>query len=876
MAVFTTIGAAVFGAGTFLAGITAAALQVAAGIGLSLIAKSLAGEAEGSKFGVQGKLQGGDDTPRSVLFGYNCTAGSFVYGNTWGTANGVQNAYLTQVIALADFPIRELVSVEVNGANATLNTASPHPQYGIPVNEFRKGNVDHLWIKFYDGTQTSADSYLTGTVSSTERPYPSNRVGFGIPYIIATSMAPERKDGEETALFNGFPTFKFVTNGTKLYDISRDTTQGGSGNQRWDNPATWGGDGDFLPAVQIYNLLRGIKYSNQWLYGLQNLSATRLPAANWILMINKCRALIDGPNGMEPTYRTGGELQVGAQIKVAIEAILTGCEGRLTEIGGTYKLNLGDPDAAVISFTDLDILSTEEQSFTPFFSLEDTINGVQATYPNPNEGWNTKTAPPLIRTDLEILDGNRRLMADVSLDMVPYIGQVQRLMRSSLLSAQRARRHTIVMGPEFWILEPGDIIQWSSERNGYIDKLFRVDGISDRGNLDVMIDMTEVDPNDYDWNQNTDFRPVVDGPIQLVGAPALPMIGWQVYAVAIKDSFGRNRRPAIEIAYQSGLQDVIEVKFQVRVFGTEGIFLSGQVPYGEPWRTVIQGDFPPDSEFEVRGIFVRGSGGVAEWSDWLYVKTLNIKLTGGLDFDPYGDVDINLINEEFKGFLTWLSENTREVLRQAQELATASTDEILANYSQHQTIRREIVLTSETTKASYLEAITVATGPGSAIVSRIEVLEVQINENIATAVELLQTQIAVVDGRVTATADSITALDTKVGNFSASGKFRVTTVSTEAGAEATIGLSVAVSDGAAATSAALFLSAVSGGVSRVSIEADQFVVRNGNAIQQPFVFISGIASLNVANIGLIRAGRMESGDGKFVIDLNSKRISIST
>src|SRR6218665_974899 len=188
MAIFTAIGASIFGAGTFLAGLTAAALQVAAGIGVSLIAKSLAGEPEKAKFGVQGTLQSGDDIPRSILFGYNCTAGSFVYGNTWGTVDGLPNAYLTQVIALADYPIRELVGVEVNGNQVTLGITA-HASYGFPVTEFRKNGRDHLWIKFYDGTQTTSDSFLVNSVSSTERPYETTRIGTGIPYVIATSLA---------------------------------------------------------------------------------------------------------------------------------------------------------------------------------------------------------------------------------------------------------------------------------------------------------------------------------------------------------------------------------------------------------------------------------------------------------------------------------------------------------------------------------------------------------------------------------------------------------------------------------------------------------------------------------------------------------------
>jgi hypothetical protein len=244
-------------------------------------------------------------------------------------------------------------------------------------------------------------------------------------------------------LFSGFPTFKFALNGVKLYDPSKDSTNGGSGTHRWNTPSTWGGDGDHLPAVQLYNIVRGITYGGAWLYGLQNIAATRLPSANWIAQIEKCRDTIEGPDGDEPMYRAGGEVAVNVTIANGIEAFLTACQGKLSEIGGVYKMHCGAPGSADFTFTDDDILSTEEQSFTPFFGLADSVNGMTAKYPEPAEGWNSKVPPPIYRSDLEERDGNRRLLADVSFDVVPYAAQVQRLMKSAIEEGQRARRHTI-------------------------------------------------------------------------------------------------------------------------------------------------------------------------------------------------------------------------------------------------------------------------------------------------------------------------------------------------------------------------------------------------------------------------------------------------
>ncbi|WP_407810516.1 hypothetical protein, partial [Staphylococcus aureus] len=79
--------------------------------------------------------------------------------------------------------------------------------------------------------------------------------------------------------------------------------------------------------------------------------------------------------GWVNTYRSGGEIQVDAPLTSAVEALLTACQGRISEVGGVYYLHSGAPDAPVIAFTDDDILSTEEQEFTPFLGLADTING---------------------------------------------------------------------------------------------------------------------------------------------------------------------------------------------------------------------------------------------------------------------------------------------------------------------------------------------------------------------------------------------------------------------------------------------------------------------------------------------------------------------
>lgn len=145
-------------------------------------------------------------------------------------------------------------------------------------------------------------------------------------------------------------------------------------------------------------------------------------------------------------------------------------------------------------------------------------------------------------------------MADVDLNFVPYPEQVQRLMKSALEEARRFRRHTIVLPPKFWAYAtPGTVFSWTSERNGYIAKLMRIDGVADRANLDVMIDITEVDPADYDWSSDTEFKPPVDGQLGVIRPTPQPIVDWFAEPATVKDSSGEDRRPAIRLTWTTAM-----------------------------------------------------------------------------------------------------------------------------------------------------------------------------------------------------------------------------------------------------------------------------------------------------------------------------------
>jgi hypothetical protein len=735
VAIFTLAATAILGAigitSTFAIGVAAVGLSIAATYAVSAVMKSLSGQEDTNKpaaqdhFGTQGTLAAGGDVPRSFGLGRHMTAGSLVYANYWGNAGETPNAYLTQVIAVSDLPREQLLEVWINGEKCTLS-GPVDGNLGTAVAEYAKDGAQHLWIKYYDGTQTAVDPFLVGYVSSGERPYPSTRVGTGVAYVIATALVDD-------TLFTGFPTFKFVLSGIPLYDPSKDSTNGGAGAHRYSDPATWGGDGDQLPAVQAYNILRGIRYAGGWFYGLQNMTGgARLPAANWNVQIAKCRDLIASTSGTEPTYRAGGQINIDAQPANAIEALLTACQGRLSEIGGFYKIHLGAPDSATFAWTDADLLSSEQQVFRPFFSLADSVNGIQGTYPNPAEGWQTATAPPLYRTDLEARDGHRRLMAAPSFDMVPYPEQVQRLQKSGIEEAQRARTHVLPFPPVYWVVEPGDVGTWNSFRNGYVDKLFRVDQVTDRANLDVVMNVTEVDPADYDWDHVTDYTGVATGPTSFPRPVPQGVVDWYAEGTILYDADGLGRRVAIRITWDGTLPGVVGIQYEVRLTADLSHVTRGRTDQLAAGALLISQGLIPQTAYQVRGQYLPSSPRDMLWSDWLDVVTPE---------EPVADIPA-WIAVQVTSVMDAIHDRILEV---EQRMATVVSTMGQRNWVDQKEVRTQLNATVETASASITHLETVMVDADTALASSIDTVEASVGANTA-AITVNATAIASIEG----------------------------------------------------------------------------------------------------------------------------------
>lgn len=652
---FAAAGAATAGAVGFgtAAGFAAGFQQIALGLGLSALGQALApsqSRGRSAPGGMKLTAGSGEATAQSFILGRYVTAGDLVFHGSHGGGGGDRKENYVQVFELSDWPVTGLRRVWINGEWVSLGATAT--ERGYPVDGYSVKGNDRLWVKFYNGTQLAADAELVARFAPPyAQPWTADHIGRGIAYAVVTANYHPKVHTQR-------PECLFELDGIALYDPRKDSTIGGDGAHRLGNRATW--TISHNPAVMIYNILLGIHdpITDEFIWGGQGIAQRDLPTSDWFAAMNECDRLVEG----KPNYIAGLEVRVGEEPAGVIEELLKACQGEIAEAAGYWTMVAGPPGLPVYTFSDDDIIITSPDTFEPFPALDAAYNGVRATYPSPGAGWQPKDAPARDRTDYLTADGGRRNIATVQYAAVYDGDQAQRLMKSALQDARRFRRHSLVLPPEARRLGALDPVAWTSARNGYDDKLFRVSMVEDGPGGVVALAMRERNPGDYDWGAgdllptDPDFTtkpPRGDGVVDFAVSPA-----------SIDDGAGTPRRPAIRLTWSEQDEDVDAIRYRVRLAAThEHLPTIGQagVTDEEPttatfaltkggvavmkggvainysvFTNVVDGvalisaGLMSDTDYEVQAIYSPTIG--RKWSAWLPVTTPLI-LLGEVDFE---------------------------------------------------------------------------------------------------------------------------------------------------------------------------------------------------------------------------------------------------
>ncbi|TKT79963.1 phage tail protein [Aquamicrobium sp. LC103] len=848
MAIFTAIGTAI--AGALFAGSALAASIISGGLAFAanLAFSYLNRPKKRTYSAVQGDAQFGGNIPVGTLYGIGkINRGQRLYWAKWGSGN----KYNVDVWRLANGWCDGLEpEVYFYGKKHILE---PVATIGNEAARYQvSGFGEKLTIRFYDGRPgQQADARLVSVTNSLGTPWKATSRCTGMAYVII------EREWDENLFSQGHPEIEFVLRGLRLYDPRKDSTVvGGSGSHRLNQPSTW--EFSQNPALQRLNYQLGLRglISQRSLIG-EGKSLGQLDLGTYFAAMNVCDTLRNG----KPTYQAALYVSSDDDHTEVLKEFDDAMAGYGLNRRGLSGVIPGAPQIPVATITANDIPVERAQQKQLRKSAFELYNYLSGQFISREDQWNPASLKPVYVSADVAADGRPRQTSNDFLqvsdpDIAQYLLNIRyrQNRKGGSATVPVSRRLGLGVQEGEWITFDGRtwlIREWQC------DESFNVTLTLAETGADVYSE-AGIEPGPIIIPSTPPINPSLLSTVQNFNVEVGMIGGSEGYQV-----------PALRFTWDPPADPTIRA---VRFFYCVGMSSTGATIYEDQTADAEAGECITTKNV-VSGVFYTARATISTRPDrfksftpWKTTATV----TGPLTVYPEGLVEE--IQEVVAEATEWIGNGTRELIEEARRNLNNDSGGSAQSYLDRQVLRRELTSTSQRAEAKWTEDILAATGPGSAIVLRLETLEVKVEGDIATAVDLLQTQITTIDGRVTANANAVTALTAQVGNFTAAGLFRVETVATETGAQSTIGLSASATGGGTTHTAALFISALTGGLSRVTVVADQFAITDGSSRANPFIFQGGVARMNMANIGTVTAGVIRSPDNRFIITLSNGSI----
>lgn len=782
----------------------------------------------------------GERDPRRVSIGVVCGAGQEVYRNTYGAAN----KYLEIVYRLSDWYETSLLRVASDGAWVTLGAAD-----GNGWREVTSGEYDGAaWVKYVDGSQTTADSQLV-TNSNPSGRWENTAKGDGIAYAIVRVEQNTKRPLNE-------PRFRFERQGAPLYDWRKDTTVGGSGSHRWNDVSTW--EFSENPILALYAYMRGgFEWDGDTFCGM-DVEADWLPLEKWTAAADICDQIVnytlDGGAASENRYRASVDLVAAGQDHGSnIDVLLESCAGFLVNGANTVYPVINAAQTAVATLTDADLIDGEAIEFDRDGSFGDRVNAVRGTYVDPASLYENVGYEPIVNSAAQILDGRSRDF-EMSFLQVPSKRQAEQLASIYLLESRYPATKRVTVDPKWQVLEPGDWITWTGDIDGE-DRDYQVSGIdvmADDALVPRMVILSLIERNSAIYgavdNITSYTFPAQPGePTFIDEADNFALLGVQV-----EQSSGTGLRPAIRATWNLEDDDTVE-DIEIEYWPTDQSDTKFNViTKYENARMFLQAGIVAETEYTVRHRLISPLRATV-WSATQTVTT------------PAASSDFKITLPDFQAEITELFSKLSERMRRLEDIVpegiSASSSQLAGGYVQ----RRSLQKTNGNTLARLIAEETVRADGDSALSSSITGLEAEVDTNLARLITEETTR-ASADS---ALSSSITAVEATANNATAQGLVKLEATSAPSGVAARFGVYLRTSAGDSYDSeAAQFLEVLSGGGTRSITKADQvaFIDASNNAFA---LFENGQTYLKSARIPNLSANKITTGT------LNASLVTVS-
>jgi len=368
---------------------------------------------------------------------------------------------------------------------------------------FYKGGESLISIQGFFGLDNqSASSLLDETTNWTE-----NHKLSGLAYV-----ALRFKWNQDA--FNGLPEVRVTVRGKKIYDPRLDSTKGGSGSHRQDDPTTWAYSAN--SSLVLLDYLRNSRYGK----GLPN-DAFETNYDSFKTSANTCDTQVTPYTGAVSDinlFETNAVIDTEKKVLENVRELLVPMRAIFNYTQGKYKVIIEGTGSSQLLLTKDNVVSEVKLQGE---SKSEKYNRVVGTFTNPEKDYQSDTVsyPPFDDSALPIEDRHTTMLSDDnntllerSFDMLqvtsPY--QAEEICENILKRSRNNLKAEVTVTSEALNLSIGDIVTATYETAGFVNKPFRVMSLAINSDSTVTLGLEEHQDNFYTWEEKGEAPTIAD------------------------------------------------------------------------------------------------------------------------------------------------------------------------------------------------------------------------------------------------------------------------------------------------------------------------------------------------------------------------------
>ncbi len=461
--------------------------------------------------------------PRRVVYGLTRIGGNIVFMEA--TDN---NKYLHIIIALAGHEINSVEKVFFNDEEVVWNVSTGIVSSGTYQDVAR--------IRYALGTDSQ--TAYSELVSESDGKWTTDHRLRGIASLYV------RLEYNADKYPQGVPNITALVKGKKVYDPRTTTT-------------VWSAN----PALCISDYLTDTRFGMSATYASE-VDETALTAA-----ANICDQDVNlAAGGTENRYELHGVFDSSATPETVLNGMLSAMAGRLTYVGGQWKIYAGAYQSPTLTFDEDDLRSGIK--IQTILSRRELFNGVKGTFQSAANNYISSDFPPVISSTYASQD-NGQALRNISLPFTTSPSMAQRLAKIELLRARQQITVQLPLKLNGLKAEVGDVIQVTNARMGWSSKPFEVVGsqIAFEGEvIGVNLDLRETDSSVFDWStdEESPFDPAPNTNLPNAFSVVAPTgLSLSQATVILKDGTAQNNVRATWTASSDSFVDFYELQWKL-------------------------------------------------------------------------------------------------------------------------------------------------------------------------------------------------------------------------------------------------------------------------------------------------------------------------